>query len=107
MTNCIVSEIDHALTASQDILTLINNGEWDKVQECNDVRMKLIRSLSMCKKNASFWQKYCNKLSEIKRLDDCIVTSVNNMHRQTLSSMFDQQVKKHACVQYLNQKNNS
>lgn len=101
----ISDEIDNALLASADMLINIEQGDMEKVKLLNNVRMKVIRMLSMCQKTELFWQKFGNKLNQLKELDREIMTCSEQMRDNLLAQIRRNQENKQGCIQYKQQQN--
>ena len=96
-------EIDSALQASVEILECIKQGDLEKVKLLNNVRMKFIRMLSMCQKTESLWQKFGNKLNQLKELDQQIMACSEQLRDDLMTQIRQNQENKNGCIQYKEQ----
>ena len=101
--NVLLEEIDSALQASAEILVCIKQGDLEKVKLLNNVRMKFIRMLSMRQKTDLFWQKFGNKLNQLKELDQQIMACSEQLRDGLMTQIRQNQENKNGCIQYKEQ----
>lgn len=93
-------ELDSALQASNEILNCLQSGEWDKVKQLNNVRMKLIRMLSLCQKSDIAWQNFGDKLNRMKGLDQQILNLSCKLRDDVANEIRHNCVRKKSCEEY-------
>ena len=94
------NELDSALRASGEILECLQSGEWEKVKKLNNVRMKLIRMLSICQKSDIAWQKFGDKLNRMKGLDQQILDLSSKLRNDVADDIRHNSVRKQSCEEY-------
>ena len=99
----LVAELDNALNASEELLANIQNDNWEKVNSLNNVRMKLIRMLSMCQKSDFSWQKFGDKFKKMKELDRQILFVSKQRYDEIATQIRQTQANKFGCSEYLRQ----
>ena len=97
------NELDNALRASEEILNCIAEGDWEKVNSLNYVRMKLIRMLSMCQNYDIPWQEFGEKLYRMKVLDQQILASSKTLREETMAKIRQARANKDGCALYMQQ----
>lgn len=100
----IEKEIDAAIEASTLVLTYLHENDWEKAEKANQRRMGLVRLLSKCQKNLPMWQKFDDKINQIKHLDKEIVRQGKDKHSQMLLQMCDNYFKTNVCIEYAQHK---
>lgn len=93
-------ELDKALQASDEILICLQTGEWEKVKKFNNVRMKLIRMISLCQNSDITWQKFGDKLNRIKGLDQQILDLSSKLRDDVANEIRHNCVRKQNCEEY-------
>ena len=93
-------ELDGALEASGEILACLRAGEWDKVKKLNNVRMKLIRMLSLCQKSDITWHIFGDKLNKMKYLDKQILELSCKLRDDVANEIRHNCVRKQSCEEY-------
>lgn len=93
-------ELDSALQASNDILICLQSGEWDKVNKLNNIRIKLIRMLSLCQNSDIAWQKFGDKLNKMKGLDQQILDLSSKLRDDVATEIRQNGVRKQGCEHY-------
>ena len=96
-------ELDKALQASEEIIDCIAQGDWEKVNTLNYIRMKLIRMLSRCQNNDISWQEFGERLYRMKALDQQILTSSKKAHKATMVQIQKTRANKEGCAFYKQQ----
>ena len=94
------NELDSALQASNEILKCLQSGEWDKVKQLNNIRMKLIRMLSLCQKSDIAWQNFGDKLNRMKGLDQQILKLSSRLRDDVANEIRHNSVRKQNCDEY-------
>ena len=94
------NELDNALVASEELLTCIQNDDWENVNKLNNVRMKLIRMLSMCRKSEFCWQNFGDKFKKMKELDEQILQVSKQRYNALALQIRQTQVRKIGCAEY-------
>ena len=93
-------ELDNALHASGEILTCLQSGDWEKVNKLNNVRMKLIRMLSICQNSDIAWQNFGDKLNRMKGLDQQILELSSKLRDDVANEIRHNSVRKQNCDEY-------
>ena len=96
-------ELDNALQASEEILTCMTQGEWEKVNSLNYIRMKLIRMLSMCQNRDISWQEFGERLYRMKVLDQQILASSKKLREETMQQIHQTRSQKDGWMLYMQQ----